>query len=182
MQLRHDLLGDVVIDLHVVSFDLNVDRRGQAEVENLSHDVGRHKIEGCPGKLAGKFLAKGTNVFGGGVMVLAQRYQHIGVIRAKHTRGGMHQVVGAEGQADVVQNVIDFIRGHLFANGGLYQVGNLGGVLNACPGLRADVQAELTAIRVGEEILSEPRRQEKGAETDPEKRRNKDFAAHDQTG
>ena len=78
----------------------------------------------------------------------------------------MHQVVGAEWQADVVENVVDFIRRHLFANGGLYQVGKLCRVLNARPGLRADVQAELTAIRVGEEVLPEPRRQEKGADAE----------------
>ncbi len=166
MQLRHDVLGNVVIGLNVVSFDLNVDRRGQAEIENLGHDVGRQKIEGRPGKLAGKLLAKGTNILRRGVMVLAQRHQHIGVIGAEYARSGVHQVVGTEWQADVVQNVIDFIRRHLFANGGLYQIGKLCRILNARPGLRADVQDELTAIGVGEEILPEPRRQEKDAEAE----------------
>src|SRR5580692_1510308 len=100
MQLRDNLLGDVVIDLDVVSFDLHVDRRRQAEIENLSHDVRREKIERRSGKLAGKLLAKGANILGGGMMILAQRYQHIGVVGAKHTRGGMHEVVGTEWQAD----------------------------------------------------------------------------------
>ena len=93
----------------------------------------------------------------------------------------MHQVVGTEWQANIVQDAVDFIRRNLFANGGLYQVGQLRRVLNASPGLRADVQAELTAIRVGEEVLPEPRRQEKGADAKSEKCGNEDLAARDQT-
>ncbi len=41
MQLCHDLLGNIVIGLNVVSFDLNVDRCGQTEIENLGHDIRR---------------------------------------------------------------------------------------------------------------------------------------------
>ncbi len=114
-------------------------------------------------------------------MVPAQRHQHIGIVGSNHARGGVHQVVGAERQADVVENAVDFIGWHLFANGRLYQVGKLRGVFNAGPGLRADVQAELTAIRIGEEVLPKPWRQEKGTEADCEKCRNEDLAVQDQT-
>src|SRR5271163_468692 len=93
----------------------------------------------------------------------------------------MHQVVGTERQADIIQNAVDFIGRHFSANGSLNQVGKLCGVLNACPGLRADVQAELTAIGVGEEVLPEPRREEKGAEAESEKCWNEDLAVSDQT-
>src|SRR5580658_7235527 len=93
----------------------------------------------------------------------------------------MHQVIGTEWQADIVQNAVDFIGRHFFANGSLNQVGKLRGILNAGPGLRADVQAELTAIRVGEEVLPEPRREEKGAEAESKKCRNEDPAVSDQT-
>src|SRR5579859_1229812 len=92
----------------------------------------------------------------------------------------MHQVVGTEWQADVVQNVVDFIGRHLLANRGLHLICKLRRVLNASPGLRADVQTELTAIRVREEVLPEPRSQKKGAAADCEKRWNEDLAAHDQ--
>src|ERR1700678_3899177 len=93
----------------------------------------------------------------------------------------MHQVIGTEWQADIVQNAVDFIGRHFFANRSLNQVGKLRGILNACPGLRADVQAELTAIGVGEEVLPEPRREQKGAEAESEKCWNEDLAVFDQT-
>src|SRR5580692_10246215 len=93
----------------------------------------------------------------------------------------MHQVVGAEGQADVVQNAIDFIGWYLLANGGFYLIGKLCRILNARSGLRADVQADLAAIGVGEEIPAKPRHQEKNAEAKPKKHRNKELSARDQT-
>src|ERR1700722_2965764 len=93
----------------------------------------------------------------------------------------MHQVVGTERKTDIVQNALDFVWGHLSANGGFYQVGKLGRILNACPGLRADVQGKLTAIAVGEEVLPEPWRQEKYSEAKSKKRRNEDLSMRDQT-
>src|SRR5258708_4182966 len=181
VQIRHDLLGDFVIRLNVASFNLDVNRRGQAEIQNLGHDVRRRKIESGPWELPRKLSTKNSNIISGGGMVPAQRHQHIGIVGSNHARGGVHQVIGTEWQADVVENAVDFFRRHFLANGRLYQVCKLRRILNACPGLRADMEAELTAIRIREEVLSEPRRQEKCAEAEREKCWNQDLASHDQT-
>ena len=46
------LVGDLAIACDVGAFDLNVDGRGQAEVQDLGDDVGRQEVERGAGKLA----------------------------------------------------------------------------------------------------------------------------------
>ena len=53
MQLLQHAVGNFAIALCVGAFDLNVDRRGQAEIQNLCDDIGGQKGERRAGKFAG---------------------------------------------------------------------------------------------------------------------------------
>ena len=65
------LSGDLVVGRDVVALDLHVDRRGQAEIQDLGHDVGGQEIERRAGELARQLAAQLADVIGGRVMVLA---------------------------------------------------------------------------------------------------------------
>jgi hypothetical protein len=73
---------------------------------------------------------------------------------------GVH---GAVGQADVIENVVQFGGGDLVADVGFDQVAQPGGFFNAAPGGSAYVQNELAAIGAGKEILAQPGDQQEGA-------------------
>ena len=51
-----------MIGIHIRADDLNVERRGQTEVEDLIHDVGGQKIKRDAGKFACQLRAQRTNV------------------------------------------------------------------------------------------------------------------------
>ena len=55
------------------------------------------------------------------------------------------------------------------ANRILHQIGELRGLFDARTRLRAHVKYELATVRVREKILTEPRRQNEGGHTEPEK-------------
>ena len=52
------LVCELVVGIEIVSHDLNVDRRGKAEIQNLADDVGRREIEQHAGKFLGQLQAQ----------------------------------------------------------------------------------------------------------------------------
>ena len=76
--------GAVTLDIRAV--DLNVDRRGQSEVQNLRDDIGGQKVEGDAGKLSRQLPAQIANVVRGGMVMLVERYENVGVGRADQAR------------------------------------------------------------------------------------------------
>ena len=65
-QLGQDPVGHLPVALEVVALDLHVDRGGQAEVQDLGHDVGRQEVEGDPGELLGQARPQVAHVIRGG--------------------------------------------------------------------------------------------------------------------
>ena len=87
------------------------------------------------------------------------------------------QVVDAAvGQADIVEDVIEFVRRDLAADAGFHQVAEARGLFDACAGLGANVQKELTVVGGGEEVLTEPWDQTARREAQHQKARNEDEA------
>ena len=132
--------------------DLDIDRSGEAEVEDLGDDVGRGEEEAEFGELPGKFPAEGAHVVGGGLVVLGEGDEDF-AIRGRHDRAiGERQVDAAVGDAHIVQQGLQFGRGNGPADG----VFNLGeivfGLLDAGARGAADVQAELAGVNGGEEV------------------------------
>ena len=56
------LVGVFAVRLHVVADDLQVDRRGRAEIQDLADHVGRQESEGGAGKLPRQLLAHRLDV------------------------------------------------------------------------------------------------------------------------
>src|SRR5439155_22390012 len=68
-QLVQHLVGDSTIALDVRALDLDVDRRGQAEVDDLRDDVGGQEVEGHAGELRRELLPQGPDIVAGGPML-----------------------------------------------------------------------------------------------------------------
>ena len=65
-KLVEHVAGDGAVACVVGAVDLDVDGRGQAEVEDLRDDVGGQEVEGGAGELARQAFAQGADVVGGG--------------------------------------------------------------------------------------------------------------------
>ena len=78
-----DLLRDLVVGGGVAAQHLDVDGRGQAEVQNLVGDVGGLEEEDHVGELLVEPLAQAVGVFGGGAVLLRlERDQDIAIADA----------------------------------------------------------------------------------------------------
>ena len=82
--------------------DLDVDGRGQAEVEHLRRDVRREEEEGLIGELLGERRPHLAHVLLGGEMVLLQSDEDLAVRRGDQRALAERQVEAAVGDADVV--------------------------------------------------------------------------------
>ena len=96
-------VGAVGLDLR--ADDLHVDRRRQAEVENLGHDVGRQEGERRAGKLAWQLFAHRLHVARRlGLQAVVQGDQDIRIRRADGSGIGIGHVDAADRQADIVDD------------------------------------------------------------------------------
>ena len=106
---------DLIIRFQIQARNLRVDRRRQAEVQNLADDVGRLKINLHAGKLLMHQASNLVAVRGGRMMVGFERNQDIGVLRPDTVGLIIRQHVGERGQADIVADAIEFAgRNHPF--------------------------------------------------------------------
>ena len=88
-----DLLGDGVIAGHILAHHLHVDRRGQAEVQDLRNDVGRLEEELDAREAARQLRAQLLDVTRGRVMMLGvERNQDLRVAGADDARIAVGQV------------------------------------------------------------------------------------------
>ncbi len=76
-QLLEHRVGDLAIARDVGALELHVDRRRQAEVQNLGHDVRRQKVEDDAGKIARQALPQRGDVVRGGAVVFFQRDEDV---------------------------------------------------------------------------------------------------------
>ena len=149
--------------------DLNVDGRRQAEIQNLADDIGGEEIERDARKFARQPLAQLADVFVGGAMLRLQVDQNVGVHGSDRRRGAVRHVDGAVRQADIIDDAGDFLRRNDALDGGLDQIAQARGLLDARAGLGAEVQIELAGVGGREEILAEPGNQQKNGRADGQK-------------
>ena len=84
----------------------------------------------------------------------------------------MHEVERAVREANVVENIVNFLRGNVAANGSFDQIADLSGLLNARSTLRANMQNELPVVGIGEKVLAKPRHKQKCREANQQECRN----------
>src|SRR5581483_6574198 len=66
--VAQDLVGDAPVGLDVGAFDLNIDGRGENEVQDLREQVCRQEIERDAGKFAGQSRAQLADIIRGGAV------------------------------------------------------------------------------------------------------------------
>ncbi len=71
------LVGDVGICRDVRTVNLDIDRRRQAKVQSLGHNIRREKVERGSGKSLWQFVAKSPDIIRGRMMLLFQRDQNV---------------------------------------------------------------------------------------------------------
>ena len=85
-------VGDFAIAGDVCAFDLDVDGRGQAEVEDLGDDIGGQEVEGDAGEFAGKsFAQRRRRSRRWGEWFFFEGDQDVGVAGAEEAGGGVLQ-------------------------------------------------------------------------------------------
>src|SRR5205814_8676787 len=106
-----------LVALRIASRDLNVDRRRNAEIQNLAHDVRRGEKELHVRKIAVQFLAQDVHVLRRRLVLWSERDKNFAV---GLTDGGVvaeSEINSAHRQSDVIQHVVYFVRRNHFANG-----------------------------------------------------------------
>ena len=158
--LGGDLARDFVVRRGVAAHHLDVDRGGQAEVQNLVGDVGGLEEEDHVGELLVEALAQAVGVLGGGAVVFGfERDQDVAVADAEGRAVAEGEVEAAVGHADVVDDVLDFARRNDLADF-VFDFGeDLLGLLDARAGGGAGVQAHGAGIHGREEIAADQRSQ-----------------------
>ncbi len=155
---RQQRVGVLPIRRHIVADDLQVDRRGDAEIEDLADHVGRQKGERGAGKLTRQLLAQRLDVVRGRRVVRVQADQHVGVLDADRPRVVVGHVDAADAETDVVSDAAQLRSRNDLVDRLADAVGELGGLLDPGTGLRPHMDLDLSAIDARKEILSEIRR------------------------
>ena len=103
--------GDLVIGGGIAAHHLHIDRRGQAEIQNLVGDVGGFEEDGDIGEFLVQALAQAIGVVGGGTVLFGiERDEDIAIAGADRGAVAEGQIEAAVGDADVVDDVFDFAR------------------------------------------------------------------------
>ena len=167
-QLVHHLGCDALVACDVRTVDLDVDRGREAEVERLGDDVSGQEIEGDAAKLAREPLAEAADIVCGRVVFLFERDEDVGIGCAGEARAIVDVVDVADGQADVIENVVDLCGRYLFADLALHKIEQARGFFNAHSRRGPDMKNELPAVGLRKEIFAQERHQNEGSETKPQ--------------
>ena len=168
-ELIRDLAREIQVIVHFGADELDIDWRGQAEIQDLAHDVGRLEGEERTGKFLRQVDAQLALVIGGRFVARLERDEDVRVGRADYTGVRVGKIDTGIGQADVIEDAIEVLGGNFLANGGLDLVAQLGRFLHAQTSLGADVELEFARINRGEKVLTEERNQRHAAKTAREK-------------
>ena len=155
LELIRDLVGQRQVLGHVLADELDVDRRGQAEVEDLVDDIRGLEKELRAGKFARQIDAKLALIIGGRLVARIEGNQDVAIGRADDAGVRIGQVDAAVGKAEVVQDAAEILRGNVLADRRLDLVAKLGRFLDARAGLGPDVELELPGIDGRKKVLPE---------------------------
>ena len=155
-------LGDARFDFicNLVSFwiapsDLDVDRRRNSKVQNLTNNIRSRKIKFHVRKIAMQFLAQGAHVLRGRFVFRIQRDQNLAIRRANRRAVAESEINSAHGQPDVVQDVLDLVWRNHFTYRTAHFVKTFLGCFESRPRGRTHVQAKLTGVNSWKKIASE---------------------------
>src|SRR5277367_2024125 len=113
-QFIGDFLADEVVGCDVLTDDLNVDRGGQSEIENLGDDVGGLEEKFDAGKTLRQLAAQAANVSRRGVMFFGvERDQYFRIARTDDSRVSVGEVDAGIGYADIVEHGLQLFLGNL---------------------------------------------------------------------
>ena len=127
--------GVGVVGLLIVADHLDVDRRRQAEIEDLRDDVGRQEGEGRIRELLRQYGAQLLDEGFRRPVVFLQADQGVAVHRPDRSGVLVGHVDAAIGQADVVDDVVELVGRNRLAHGLLDQVEQARRLLDAGAGL-----------------------------------------------
>ena len=156
-ELRQQLLDECAIRTRVRSGDLHIERRGQAEVQDLADDVGRQKLELRGGVGGRELLAQVALIVIQGGVLLREVDEDIRIARTDRRRGAVGEIDAAVRQSQIVDDGGDLARLDGIAQRLLHLIAENGGLLDARAGGCPQMQLQLSGIDVREEILSQAR-------------------------
>ena len=163
------------VGFDVAADDLHVDRRRQAEIQDLADNVGGQEIERQAGEFFRQPLAQLLHVVLGRPVSLVQRDLDVGVRRPERTRHVVRHVGTGQWQADVVDDGGNLAGRNDLANLALDQVAQARRLLDARAGFGAHVQLELPGIHGREEIAADERQQSARRDTGGEEYDHEEF-------
>src|ERR1035438_5049194 len=154
-----------------------IDGRGQAEVQYLTHDIGRLKEEGEGGKLGVQGVPELANVFPGGtVLARAQRNQNLAIELSDGGAVAHGDIEAGVGQPDIVQHVGQLGLRNQGADARLHFREVVLGFLDAGAGRGAHVQPDLAGIHLREKVLAQERSQSQTDDANQQEAHGHQFA------
>ncbi len=152
---RRDLAGQRIVRRPILPHDLDVDRRRQAEIEDLADNVPGLKEEGRVRELLGQFLAERLHVGEGRAAAVGlQCHQDLAVGRADGRAVAEGEVDAARGESDVVEDEGGLVPRDHPLDADLDRAEELVGLLDARARRRANVKPELSGIHLRKEVLA----------------------------
>src|SRR5712664_1651772 len=154
---RQQRVGVFPVRLHVTTDDLEIDRCGHAEIEDLADHVGRQEGERGAWEHARQPLAHGSDVVGRRRVVRLEADEDVGVLDADRPRVVVSHVDTADAQPDVVDDAVQLIAGDNLVDRLTNPIRKPGGLLDARAGLRPHMHLDLAAVDAWKEILTQER-------------------------
>ena len=153
---RFDLVGDVV-PFGVAAGYLNVDRRRNAEIQDLADDIWRGEIKFHVRKIVMQFLSQDFHVLRSRLVVGIESDQNFAIGRADRRIVTKGEINPACRQPDVIEHVLDFVRRNDFANYATHLKKSFLGRFepSACGG--SHMQTKLAGIDRWEKVAAEKR-------------------------
>ena len=108
--LRQELGCEGAAGLEIIACDLDVDRRGRPEIEDLAHHIRRKERERGARKRPRELLAQRLHVIVGRGCSFAQGHENVVVEDADRARVAVREVDAADGQADVIDDARQPVR------------------------------------------------------------------------
>ena len=179
LELIEKIDRELAVGFDIGAAHLNVDGRGQAEIEDLADDIGGHEVKRDARKFARQAFAQLADILAGGPVAFGQRNQNVRIHGADRLRGAVGHVDGAVRQADVVDHAGQFRRRNDAPDGGFHQIADARGFLDARAGLGAKVQIETARVGGREKILPQPGHQQKCRGARAQERRHENPAMPD---
>src|SRR6202521_3943964 len=96
------------------------------------------------------------NVVVGGMVLDGQRHKNVSVRTANRRRIAVGEIDTTVGQANVVNDVLNFARRNLASNRLLDLIAKVGGFFNAHSGGSTHMKLERAGINAGEEVAAQP--------------------------